>query len=333
MTAFWSRFRPFQSRERRREAAERISLEDALKHLYDCERAGRPCTLESLAGVLESSRDSTARLLTSLEGLGFVRPEGEAFGLTDEGRRSAVRVLRSHRLWEHYLAHRTGAEPASWHPSADRMEHRLTEEETEELDLRLGRPLFDPHGDPIPTREGDLPPPAGTPLTRLDAGRSAEVIHVEDEPPEIFETLVAQGFAPGSGVQVLEADADVLRLRIAGREQVLNTVAAANVTVEPFPAGVSAGEPVRTLAAAELGEAVTVSRISPTCQGPNRRRLLDLGVVPGTTITPELSSSGGDPVAYRIRGALIAFRRDQAASIEIEPGSTGSPGEPEIVRR
>jgi Fe2+ transport system protein FeoA len=55
-------------------------------------------------------------------------------------------------------------------------------------------------------------------------------------------------------------------------------------------------------------------------------------VVPGTTITPELSSAGGDPVAYRIRGALIAFRRDQAASIEIEPGSTGSPGEPEIVR-
>jgi DtxR family Mn-dependent transcriptional regulator len=324
MTSFWSRFRPFQSRERRREAAERISLEDALKHLYDCERADRACTLESLAGALESSRDSTARLLTSLKGLDLVRPEGEAFGLTEKGRRSAVRVLRTHRLWEHYLAHRTGAEPASWHPSADRMEHRLTEEETEELDLRLGRPLFDP--------EGELPPPRGTPLTRLEAGRSAEVIHIEDEPPEIFDTLVAQGFAPGSGVQVLQADAEVLRLRIAGREQVLDTVAAANVTVEPLPAGVAAGEPVRTLADAELGEAVTVSRISPTCQGPNRRRLLDLGVVPGTTISPELSSSGGDPVAYRIRGALIAFRRDQAASIEIEADWTGSPGEPEIVQ-
>ncbi len=326
MTAFWSGFRPFQSRERRREAAERISLEDALKHLYDCERAGRSCTLESLAGALESSRDSAARLLTSLEGLDLVRSEGEALDLTEEGRRSAVRVLRTHRLWEHYLAHRTGAEPASWHRSADRMEHRLTPEETEELDLRLGRPLFDPHGDPIPTREGELPPPAGTPLTQLEAGRSAEVIHVEDEPPEIFEALVAQGFAPGSGVQVLETDAGRLRLRIAGRERVLDRVTAGNVTVEPLPPGVAAGEPVGTLADAELGEAVTVSRISPTCQGPNRRRLLDLGVVPGTTISPELSSSGGDPVAYRIRGALIALRRDQAASIEIETGSTGSTG-------
>jgi DtxR family Mn-dependent transcriptional regulator len=158
------------------------------------------------------------------------------------------------------------------------------------------------------------------------------VIHVEDEPPEIFEALVAQGFAPGSGVQVLETDAARLRLRIAGRERVLDTVAAANVTVEPLPAGVAAGEPVSTLAEAELGEEVTVSRLSPSCQGPNRRRLLDLGVVPGTTITPELSSAGGDPVAYRIRGALIAFRRDQAASIEIETGVPGVPGVPGVGR-
>lgn len=319
-TAFWSGFRPFQSRERRREAAERAALEDALKHLYDCERTNRSCTVESLAGALESSRDSAARLLTRLEGLDLVRSVRELLALTEEGRRLAVRVLRTHRLWEHYLAHRTGAEPATWHRSADRMEHRLTPEETEALDLRLGRPRFDPHGDPIPTRKGELPPPAGTPLARLEVGQSAEVIHLEDEPPGIFETLVAQGFAPGSSVQVLDADAGRLRVRIAGREQVLDRVTADNVTVEPLPSGVAAGEPVRTLADAEVGEAVTVSRLSPICQGLNRRRLLDLGVVPGTTITAELSSTGGDPVAYRIRGALIALRREQAASIEVEPG-------------
>lgn len=320
MTAFRSRFRLFQSRERRREVAEKVSLEDALKHLYVCERRGRPCTVERLAVALETTPDAAARLLGHLEGSNLVRPEGEEYGLTEKGRRSAVQVLRSHRLWEHYLAHRTGAEPVSWHASADEMEHRLSAEETEELDLRLGRPLFDPHGDPIPTREGALPPPAGISLARLEAGRSAEVIHVEDEPPEIFETLVAQGFAPGTDIQVLEAAPTVMRLRIAGRERLLDRVAAGNVTVEPLPAGVAAGEEVRTLGEVGLGETVTVSRISPTCQGPNRRRLLDLGVVPGTTITPELSSAGGDPVAYRVRGALIALRREQAASIEIVPG-------------
>lgn len=320
MTAFWSGFSPFQSRERRRKAAERAALEDALKHLYDCERTDRSCTVESLAGALESSRDSAARLLAGLEGLDLVRSERELLTLTEEGRRLAVRVLRTHRLWEHYLAHRTGAEPTTWHRSADRMEHRLTPEETEALDLRLGRPRFDPHGDPIPTRKGELPPPAGTPLARLEVGRSAEVIHLEDEPPGIFKTLVAQGFAPGSSVQLLDTDAGKLRVRIAGHEQVLDRVTADNVTVEPLPRGVAAGEPVRTLADAEVGEAVTVSRLSPTCQGPNRRRLLDLGVVPGTMITAELSSTGGDPVAYRIRGALIALRREQAGSIEVDSG-------------
>ena len=146
------------------------------------------------------------------------------------------------------------------------------------------------------------------------------MIHLEDEPPGIFKTLVAQGFAPGSSVQLLDTDAGKLRVRIAGHEQVLDRVTADNVTVEPLPRGVAAGEPVRTLADAEVGEAVTVSRLSPTCQGPNRRRLLDLGVVPGTMITAELSSTGGDPVAYRIRGALIALRREQAGSIEVDSG-------------
>jgi DtxR family Mn-dependent transcriptional regulator len=61
-----------------------------------------------------------------------------------------------------------------------------------------------------------------------------------------------------------------------------------------------------------------VSDISPACQGSQRRRLLDLGVVRGTEIVPELVSAGGDPVAYRIRGALVALRREQAEWIRIE---------------
>lgn len=294
-------------------------MEDALKHLYECERSGAPCTLESLAGALESTRDAAARLLSRLQTLELVVPREDGFGLTRAGRRSAIRVLRIHRLWEHYLAQRTDADPTIWHSAADRMEHELTDEQAEELDHRLGRPLFDPHGDPIPSREGTLPPPRGVPLPSLEAGQSAEVTHVEDEPPELFETLVSQGFAPGLGVQVLETGDAGVRLRVAGRERSLDRVTASNVTVEPLPRGVVAGQLPRTLADAALGESVTVRGISPGCRGPRRRRLLDLGIVPGTSIVPELESSVGDPVAYRIRGALIALRREQAAAIEIEP--------------
>jgi DtxR family Mn-dependent transcriptional regulator len=95
-------------------------------------------------------------------------------------------------------------------------------------------------------------------------------------------------------------------------------VDAANVTVERLPEGEAATGTVRTLADADRGEPVRVVAIAPACQGPQRRRLLDLGVVPGTTVTAELVSASGDPVAYRIRGALIALRREQASWIEVE---------------
>jgi|GEM_PF-207394 len=74
-------------------------------------------------------------------------------------------------------------------------------------------------------------------------------------------------------------------------------------------------ETVGTLAALEPGEVGEVVRIVPECQGAQRRRLLDLGVVPGTRIVVRFRSAAGDPVAYEIRGALIALRRDQAERI------------------
>jgi DtxR family Mn-dependent transcriptional regulator len=68
-----------------------------------------------------------------------------------------------------------------------------------------------------------------------------------------------------------------------------------------------------------------VVRLSSNCRGAQRRRLLDLGVVPGTEIEAELPSASGDPVAYRIRGALIALRRQQAEWIEVAPVAAGIP--------
>ena len=74
-----------------------------------------------------------------------------------------------------------------------------------------------------------------------------------------------------------------------------------------------------TLEAARIGEPVRVVAISRACQGPERRRLLDLGLVRGTEITARFASAAGDPVAYTIRGALIALRRRQASWIAVEP--------------
>lgn len=306
-----------------RRQSERVRLEDGLKHLLASERADRPCTLETLAGRLEVSRGLASEVVTRLaeRGLAVTGPSG--YALTEAGRSYALRILRTHRLWERYLADRTGVPPVEWHAEAEHVEHELSRAEADRLATRLGDPRYDPHGDPIPTSGGDIPAPAGVPLSRVDAGRSVVIRHLEDEPGEVFDRLVRAGLAPGQTLEVVgpferDRGAGRVRIRVRGEERTLRAVDAANVTVEALPAGESARGSARTLAEAKRGEMVRVAAISPACQGPQRRRLLDLGVVPGTEITPELVSTTGDPVAYRIRGALIALRRKQAEWIEVD---------------
>ncbi|MFW5947557.1 MAG: FeoA domain-containing protein [Gemmatimonadota bacterium] len=312
-----------------RREAERVRLEDALKHLLDCERAGRAATVETLAGRIEVSRGVASEVLTRLEDRGLAVASPQGFALTEPGRAYGLRVLRTHRLWERYLADRTGVPAPDWHGEAERVEHELTVAEVERLATRLGDPRYDPHGDPIPTAGGEIPAPAGVSLGRVAAGRSVVIRHLEDEPREVFERLVSMGLAPGEVLEVVSADAGGragrVRIRLRGEEHVLRAVDAANVTVEVLDAeGVSG--PRRTLANVGRGETVRVTALSPACQGPQRRRLLDLGVVPGARITPELASGWGDPVAYRIRGALIALRAEQASWIEVEREPTERTG-------
>ncbi len=307
---------------RMRRETERVRLEDGLKHLLTSERAGRPCTLETLAGRLEVSRGVASDVLTRLADLGLAMAGPSGYGLTEVGRSYALRILRTHRLWERYLADRTGVPAVEWHAEAERVEHELSAAEADELATRLGDPRYDPHGDPIPTSGGDIPEPAGEPLGRMAAGRTVVIRHLEDEPRAVFDRLVQAGLAPGGTLEVLEPGegdevAGRVRIRIRGEERTLRAVDAANVTVEPIEVSAREVGRARTLADVGRGEAVRVAAISPACQGPQRRRLLDLGVVPGTRIVPELVSTSGDPVAYRIRGALIALRREQAGWIEV----------------
>lgn len=180
----------------------------------------------------------------------------------------------------------------------------------------LGHPRFDPHGTPIPTASGDLPSARGQTLTRLAPNLCAGITHVKDEPKATYQQLVARGLVVGVIVRVLDLAADRIRLDVDGEEQALAPVVAGNVTVERLERTAdSAARPDR-LSQLSPGEAGRVVRFLAGCRGIPHRRLLDLGLVSGTIVQAELRSSTGDPTAYRIRGALIALRRDQA-----EPGS------------
>jgi len=299
-------------------SAGRVHLEDTLKHLYTCEAVGRPCDAESVAEYLDVSAGRAEVLLEKLAASDLVHVDGEGARLTATGRESALHLVRAHRLWERYLADRTGVPAAEWHTEAERMEHALSPEETDVLSSRLGHPRWDPHGDPIPTSAGDLPDLRGTALTDVAPPRTVEIVHLEDEPPEIYEALLADGIELGARLDVLARDAEAVRVHLRGREWSISREVARNVTVRPLAEGATADSPVDTLLDLSPGEIGRVLEISPACQGVQRRRLLDLGVVRGTEIEAELMSAAGDPVAYRIRGALIALRGQQAEWIRIE---------------
>ncbi len=297
----------------------RVRVEDTLKYLHNAEVSGQLGTTAGLAGTLRVSPARAVKVMTQVETLGFAHSTADGLRLTDEGRAYALRILRTHRLWERYLADRTGVAPADWHEDAEIKEHRLSEQQTEDLAARMGQPLYDPHGDPIPTATGELPPVPGVPLTALDPGLTARIVHLEDEPREVYDQVLAQGLAPGMPVEVVAVEPSRIRFKTDGREHELPPVVAANVTVLPKPALTVARAPQRNLTDLDPSQSGIVVGIAPNCQGAQRRRLLDLGVVPGTVIGAELVSAAGDPIAYRIRGAMIALRRHQAEWILIEP--------------
>lgn len=298
---------------------DRVQLEDALKQLHNVASAGKPATVESLAGALEVRRGVALRLTERLAERGLAESSDGRLTLTEAGQAYALRMVRTHRLWEQYLADRTGLSPAEWHEEAEKKEHALSEAQTEALSARMGHPRYDPHGDPIPTTSGEMPIRAGRALSSLPAGTAAVITHMEDEPREAFQRLLDLGLRPGAKLRLLGVTPTEARFRFDGRELVLPPIVADQITADPLPITEEIDERFySTLAELKPGASARVVRLAAALQGPQRRRLLDLGVVPGTLITVAFSSPGGDPAAYMIRGALIALRRTQAELIQVE---------------
>jgi DtxR family Mn-dependent transcriptional regulator len=329
---FWPGFGLVPRLLRHRVTASRVRLEDALKHIYHQEWSEQTATIASLGGALEVAPAKAVALLERMQEAGLARMTDGRLLLTDEGRRYALQVIRAHRLWERYLADETGVDPRLWHTSADRREHRITPREADALAERLGDPRFDPHGDPIPTADGEVPEHDAQikPLSELAEGEGASVIHVEDEPQVVYEQLVAQGVNPGQELVVASKNDRRIVFEADGRSAAVAPVVAANVSVRPVRRRPEEHRAARlpTLIDLEIGQNAEVVRISPACRGIERRRLMDLGIVPGTAISRERRSMTGGLSAYRVRGTLIALRREQAETIAVEIRPETDAGEP-----
>jgi DtxR family transcriptional regulator, Mn-dependent transcriptional regulator len=309
LAARWRRAQEFARRTRR---------EDALKHILKSDAGGRTATLDSIAGALQITTGAAARLLEELEEGSLLTYEDGRLRLRPAGQELGLHIVRAHRLWESYLAEQTGVAEDEWHQRAEKQEHLLTPQQTEVLAARLGHPTRDPHGDVIPNPDGGLEGEPGQSLNSADPRTPMLITHIEDEPDTIYRQLMALGLRPGMKAFVIEKSSSRIRFWADGNEHVLAPVLAENVTVKPLPE-------FRTedlveeefLSGLKPGKRARVLGLSPACRAPERRRLLDLGFVPGTLVEIDMVSPGGDPTAYRVRGTVIALRREQANLIRV----------------
>lgn len=315
---FWPDTNLFKRWHRARQTTRRVLIEDALKHIHHCQYHGRIPTVQSIAGALNSTVNEVAGLLADMQTHHLITFQGDRPELTAQGRDYALHIIRAHRLWERYLADKTGYAETEWHGQSERREHELTRAQAEALSVELGHPRYDPHGDPIPTASGDLVDSVRLALPDLPLNQLAQVVHLEDEPETIYTQLIAEGVYLGMQLLVTEITPQHIRFWADGDEHLLTPMAAANISVVPIhleeKIKTDAFEPLSNL---KPGETAKVVSISQTSRGAERRRFMDLGILPGTTIKAEMVSPSGDPTAYRIRGALIGLRKEQASLINI----------------
>ena len=293
-------------------------IEDALKHLYDCEYKSVDCSLNSISGSLSLSGGKTTQVISNLEAMNLITSNENKISLTTEGRSYALRVIRIHRLWERHLADNTSVQEKDWHSVAEQKEHETTREEADRLAARLGNPLVDPHGDPIPSVNGEIPKREGITLNNLENEIFAAIIHIEDEPKEVYAQLSALGLYPGMQIYLLENSKDKIRFEADGEECLLAPILASNITVIPISEKEQVKEKFESLSSLKINQAAMIVGISKAMRGQQRRRLLDFGVVPGTIVKAQLESLSGDPIGYDIRGATIALRKNQSDLIYIK---------------
>jgi DtxR family Mn-dependent transcriptional regulator len=310
LLALYKNYRASQIRER---------VEDALKHLLDREQQGRHASPESLGGTLDLPRTKVTHLIEDMEAQGLVESHGNDLHLTTEGERWALHVVRAHRLWERYLADEARMPLEKVHGEAQRREHSLTEAQLNELDAALGHPTRDPHGDPIPSREGKMNRAEGMPITAWQADRPARIVHLEDEPALAYQQILAAGLRLAQDIRIIEKTPTRYVLSDGENEYRLAPAVASNIHVMELPESERLKREAIPLAELAQDQRAQIVALDDSVQGFTRRRFLDLGLTPGTTIFPELTNFFGEPRAYRVRGTSIALRNDQASQIWVKP--------------
>jgi DtxR family transcriptional regulator, Mn-dependent transcriptional regulator len=214
------------------------AIEDYAKAIYSLQHGReQPVTTSALAERLGVTAGSASGMIKKLAGLGLVdHVPYRGVVLTGLGRRLALEVLRHHRLLELYLTEAFGMPWDQVHAEAEVLEHVLSEELEELISAKLGDPTVDPHGDPIPGRDGSIDEPETRSLSDLIAGDRAQFLRVSDSNPDMLRYLAERKIRPGQELEVIDKQpfGGPLFLRIADGEHALGGALARAMRVKPL---------------------------------------------------------------------------------------------------
>ena len=173
-----------------------ISVENYIKNIYELEAAETKVTTSLLAQRLNVAAASVTDMVKKLSEKGLLRHVPyKGVEVTEKGKRSALRIIRKHRLWEMFLVQVLHFSWDKIHDEAEDFEHIMSERMEEKIDKVLGYPLLDPHGDPIPSKKGILPRVEYEPLSNAEDGAVVRVERVNDAHPELLEYISTIGIS------------------------------------------------------------------------------------------------------------------------------------------
>jgi DtxR family Mn-dependent transcriptional regulator len=220
-----------------KEALRTPAIEDYSKAIFSLEsRSEQPVSTNALAERLGITPGSVSAMLRRLDELGLIsHVPYRGVRLTPDGRRIALEVIRHHRLLESYLTEVLGMPWDRVHDEAEVLEHVLSDDLEELIAAKLGHPTVDPHGDPIPTVEFDLPEVETRGLQELPIGAFGRFVRVSDSDPEMLRYLAEQGIALGDRLEVIERQpfGGPLFVRFGERTHALGDALTRAMRVEP----------------------------------------------------------------------------------------------------
>ncbi|MEO1022331.1 MAG: metal-dependent transcriptional regulator [Bacteroidota bacterium] len=181
------------------------SIEDYLKVIYVLNTEEEGASTTAIAEAVGVSSASVTNMLKKLSGMGLITyQQYKGAELTEAGTRIALEVLRHHRLLELYLKEIMGYSWDEVHDEAEKLEHHISEQFEDRIAELLNHPTHDPHGDPIPSKDGVMPEMAQLSVSDAEEGKSYIIGRVKGQDPELLRFLEKEGIIPGVKLTVLE---------------------------------------------------------------------------------------------------------------------------------